>query len=72
MLGLPERREEPGALELLAVEDDRSFEPRRVVRPLPQARVRRQVEAAPLRQLLKLVLIHRRGPALLPARPPLS
>lgn len=60
VLGLAERGEEPGALELLAVEVDRRLEPRRVVRPLPQAGVRRQVEAAPLRELLELVLIHRR------------
>lgn len=62
MLGLTERSEEPRALEQLAVEVHRRLESRRVVRPLPQARVRRQVEAAPLRQLLQLVLVHRGRP----------
>jgi hypothetical protein len=67
VLCLAQRGEEPGALEHLPVEVYRRLEPRRVVRPLPQAGVRRQVEAAPLRQLLQLVLVHRRRP---PRRPP--
>jgi hypothetical protein len=67
VLGLAERGEEPGALEHLPVEVHRRLEPRRVVRPLPQAGVRRQVEAAPLRQLLQLILVHRRRP---PKQPP--
>jgi hypothetical protein len=59
---LAERGEEPGTLELLPVEVHRRLEPRRMVGPLPQARVRRQVEAAPLRQLLQLILVHGRRP----------
>jgi hypothetical protein len=62
VLSLAERAEEAGALELLPVEVHRRLEPRRMVGPLPQARVRRQVEAAPLRQLLQLVLVHGRPP----------
>lgn len=69
VLRLAESGEEPGALELLPVEVHRRLEPRRVVRTLPQARVRRQVEAAPLRQLLELVLVHGRRPP--PRAPPL-
>ena len=46
------------ALEDLAVEVDGGLELRRVVRTFSNARVRWQIEAAPLRQLLKLVLVH--------------
>ncbi|RRT80941.1 hypothetical protein BHE74_00006656 [Ensete ventricosum] len=60
MLRLPQRGAEARALEHLAVEVHRRLEPRRMIRPLPYARVRRQVEAAPLRQLLQLVLVHPR------------
>ena len=59
VLRLPQRRAEARALENLAVKVDGGLEPRRVVRPLSYASVRRQIEAAPLRQLLQLVLIHR-------------
>lgn len=58
VLGLAESRAVLRALEDLAVEVDGGLEPRRVVRTFSNARVRRQVEAAPLRQLLKLVLVH--------------
>lgn len=58
VLRLPQRGAEARALEDLAVEIHGRLEPRRVIRTFPYARVRRQVEAAPLRQLLQLVLIH--------------
>jgi hypothetical protein len=58
VLGLAERGAAAGALEGLAVEGDGGPEARRVVGPLPRAHVRRQAEAAPLRQLLQLVLVH--------------
>lgn len=69
VLRLAERGEEPGTLELLPVEVHSRLEPRRMVGPLPQARVSRQVEAATLRQLLQLVLVHGRRPP--PRAPPL-
>ena len=46
------------ALEDLAVKVNGGLEAGRVIRTFPNARVRRQVEAAPLCQLLQLVLIH--------------
>ena len=58
MLGLAERGAVVRALEGLAVEVHCRLEPRRVIGTFPNARVRRQVEAAPLRQLLQLVLVH--------------
>lgn len=48
------------ALKILAVEVDDCLEARRVVRTFPNAGVGGEIEAAPLRQLLKLVLVHRR------------
>lgn len=53
------------ALEDLSIEGDGGLEARRVVGTFPEACVRREIEATPLRQLLKLVLVHL-------ARPPLS
>nr|GMD32098.1 hypothetical protein Iba_chr09bCG5010 [Ipomoea batatas]GME12920.1 hypothetical protein Iba_scaffold14242CG0010 [Ipomoea batatas] len=47
-----------GALEGLAVEVHRGLESGRVIRAFSDATIRRQVEAAPLRQFLQLVLIH--------------
>lgn len=48
-----------GALESVAVEVDDGLEARRVVWPLPDTCVGRQVEAAPMRNLLQeLLLIH--------------
>jgi hypothetical protein len=58
VLGLAERGAPAGALEGLAVEGDGCPEARRVVGALARAHVRRQREAAPLRQLLQLVLVH--------------
>ena len=58
VLGLAESRAVLRALEDPAVEVDGGLEPRRVVQTFSNARVRRQIEAAPLRQLLKLVLVH--------------
>jgi len=58
VLGLAERGAAAGALEGLAVEGDGGPEARRVVGALARAHVRRQAEAAPLRQLLELVLVH--------------
>lgn len=52
------------ALEDLAVKVDGGLEPGRVVRTFPNARVGRQVEAAPLGQLLQLVLVHFFSPVL--------
>lgn len=64
VLGLAEGGAEGGALEDLAIEVDGGLEPRRVVGPLPDAGVGGEVEAAPLRELLQLVLVHllRRSP----------
>lgn len=59
VLGLPERGAVGWPVEGLAIEGDGGLEPRRVVGPFPRAHVRRQAEAAPLRQLLQLVLVHR-------------
>jgi hypothetical protein len=59
MLGLAERGAAGGPVEGLAVEGDGGLEAGRMVGPLPRAHVRRQAEAAPLRQLLELVLVHR-------------
>lgn len=47
-----------GALEDLAVEVNGSLKSRGVVRAFPYAGVRGKVEAAPLGQLLQLVLVH--------------
>lgn len=58
VLGLPERGAKARALEGIPVEIHDRLEPRRVIRTLPYARVRRQVKTAPLRQLLQLILIH--------------
>lgn len=58
VFGLPQRRAEAGALEDLSVKINGSLESRRMIRSLPYTRVRWQIKAAPLRQLLKLVLIH--------------
>lgn len=58
VLCLPQRRAEGGALEHLAVEVDSGLEPRGVVGAFPDAAVGREVEAAPLSQLLELVLVH--------------
>lgn len=58
VLRLTERGAVVRTLEDLAIEVDSGLEARRVVRTFPEARVRREVEAAPLRQLLKLVLVH--------------
>lgn len=66
VLGLAEGGEIVGALEGLAVEVDRRLEARRVVRTFPDTRVRWEVEAAPLRQLLELVLVHLQPPSVLP------
>lgn len=58
VLGLAERGAEGGALEGLSVECHGGLEPRGVVGAFSYARVGRQAEAAPLRQLLQLVLVH--------------
>ncbi|CAL1404277.1 unnamed protein product [Linum trigynum] len=58
VLGLAERGAVGRALEDLAVEVDRGLEARRVVGTFPDASVGGKVEAAPLRQLLQLVLVH--------------
>lgn len=58
VLGLAEGGAVVGALEDLAVKVDGGLEPGRVVRTFPNARVGGEVEAAPLGQLLKLVLVH--------------
>lgn len=58
VLRLAKSRTVVRGLEDLAVEINGGLEPRRVIRTFPNARVRWQVEAAPLRQLLKLVLVH--------------
>lgn len=58
MLGLPESRAVVGAVEALAVKVDDGLEPRRVIWTFPNASVRGEVEATPLRQLLKLVFVH--------------
>lgn len=58
VLGLAKGGAVLGALEDLPVKVDGGLEPGRVVRTFPNARVRREVEAAPLGQLLKLVLVH--------------
>lgn len=52
VLGLAEGGAVIRAFEIVAVEVDEGFEARRVVRTFPYAGVGRQVEAAPLRQLL--------------------
>ena len=58
VLGLAESGAVLRALEDLAVKVDGGLEPGRVVRTFPNARIGRQVEAAPLGQLLKLVFVH--------------
>ena len=58
VLGLPESGAVVRAFEDLSVKVNGGLEPRRVIRTLSDARVRRQIETAPLRQLLKLVLVH--------------
>nr|GME01658.1 hypothetical protein B296_00002089 [Ipomoea batatas] len=58
VLGLAKSGAVVGALEGLAVEVNDGLEARRVVWTFPYADVGGQVEAAPLRQLLQLVLIH--------------
>jgi hypothetical protein len=58
VLGLAEGGAVVGALEDLAVKVNSGLEPGRVVRTLSNARVGGEVEAAPLGQLLKLVLVH--------------
>lgn len=58
VLRLTERGAVLRALEDLAVEVNRGLETRRVIRTFPNARVGRQVEAASLCQLLKLVFVH--------------
>ena len=58
VFGLTESGAVVRALEDLAVKVDGGLEPRRVIGTFSNARVRRQVEAAPLGQLLKLVLVH--------------
>ncbi|MFS7957684.1 hypothetical protein Hanom_Chr07g00669281 [Helianthus anomalus] len=58
MLRLSQRRAVVRALIRLAVEINRRFEPRRVIWTFSDTYVRRQIKAAPLRQLLQLVLIH--------------
>ena len=63
VLGLAERGAVVRALEHLSIEVHRRLEPRRVIRTLPYARVRREVEAASLCQLLKLVLVHSPSPS---------
>lgn len=65
VLGLAEGGEVVGALEGLAVEVDCRLEPRRMVGTFPRARVRGEVEAAPLGQLLELVLVHLQPPSIL-------
>jgi hypothetical protein len=46
------------AFEKLAIEHHCGLEARRMVRSFPDASVRWQIEAAPLRKLLKLILVH--------------
>lgn len=58
VLGLTEGGAVVRALEDLAVEVNGGFESRRVVWTFPYAGIRGKVEAAPLRQLLQLVLVH--------------
>lgn len=58
VLGLTESVAVLRALEDLAVKVDGGLEPGRVVGTFPNARVGRQIEAAPLGQLLQLVLVH--------------
>lgn len=58
MLRLAQRGAVVRALEDLSVEVNRRFEARRVIGTFPNARVRREVEAASLCQLLKLVFVH--------------
>ena len=58
VLGLPESGAVVRAFEDLSVKVNGGLEPRRVIRTLSDARVGRQIETAPLRQLLKLVLVH--------------
>jgi len=58
VLRLTERGAVLRALEDLAVKVNGGLEAWRVIGTFPNARVRRQVEAAPLCQLLKLVLVH--------------
>lgn len=58
VLGLTESGAVVRALKDLAVKVDSGLEPRRVVWTFPYAGVRWKVEAASLRQLLQLVLVH--------------
>ncbi|KAF5766985.1 hypothetical protein HanXRQr2_Chr15g0721921 [Helianthus annuus] len=58
VLRLAQRSAVIRALIRLAVKIDRGLEPRRVIWTFSYARVRRQIEATPLRQFLQLVLIH--------------
>lgn len=58
VLGLAEGGAVVRALESLAVKVNDGLEPRRVVRTFSNGSIRREVEATPLRQLLKLVFIH--------------
>lgn len=62
VLGLTEGGAVVRALEDLAVKVDGGLEPGRVVWTFPNARVGRQIEAAPLGQLLQLVLVHFSAP----------
>lgn len=52
VLSLAKSRAVVRRLEALAIEVDDGLEPRRVIWTFPYACVRRQIEAAPLRQLL--------------------
>lgn len=58
VFGLTESRTVVRALEDLAVEVNGGLESGRVVRTFPNARVGGEIKAAPLRQLLQLVLVH--------------
>ncbi|KAF7805594.1 hypothetical protein G2W53_037755 [Senna tora] len=58
VLGLTESGAVLRALKDLAVKVNGGLEPRRVIGTFPNARVGRKIEATPLCQLLKLVLVH--------------
>lgn len=58
MLCLSERGAEGWALKGLSIKVDSGFEPRTMVWPFPYTSIGGQIEAAPLRKLLKLVLKH--------------
>lgn len=58
VLGLPEGAAVVRALEDLVVEVNGGLEPGRVIGTFSDASVGWQIETAPLRQLLKLVLVH--------------